>query len=114
MNENIQSNLVGELVGEMQRNNPPHIFNVDNNGNASGSSQGQFQSGMTHPTQSVANDNVQINPQLQQQFLIVLQHNPQLMQMFQNAQTLDQALKNPQIMLSAITQHQQMQAQMQT
>lgn len=112
MSENNQNNLVGELINEMQRTNPPHVFNVDNNGNPSGSSQ------MTNNNlqlgggggQSQMSQTSQVNPQLQQQFMFVLQQNPQLMQMFQNPESLQQALQNPQLMMNAISQHQQTQA----
>lgn len=114
MNDSVQNNLVGELVNEMQRTNPPHVFNVDNNGNATGSSQGQFQQGGINGAVSGGNNNQsQVNPQLQQQFMIVLQQNPQLMQMFQNPQNLQQALQNPTIMMNIIAQHQQLQSQAQ-
>ena len=118
MNESVQNNLVGELVTEMQRTNPPHVFNVDNNGNASGSSQGQFQQGgingaMPNGGQNQNQNQNPVNPQLQQQFMIVLQQSPQLMQMFQNPQNLQQALQNPQLMMNIIAQYQQLQSQSQ-
>lgn len=113
MNDTNQNNLVSELVSEMQRTNPPHVFNVDNNGNPGGSSQGQFpQGGLPNP--NIGNNSAQINPQLQQQFMYTLKQNPQLMQMFQNPESLQQALQNPQIMINTIAQHQQSIAQMQS
>ncbi len=114
INGNDQGNLVGELISEMQRTNPPHVFSVDNNGNQLGSAQGQ--SGVNNPSQqnSTPQQNGQpqapINPQLQQQFMFVLQQNPQLQQMFQNPQALQQVLQNPAAMMNLISQHQQMQA----
>ena len=116
---NDQGNLVGELISEMQRTNPPHVFNVDSNGNQTGSAQGQMgmnqmqgqgQMGGGQMGQGGQGGQVPINPQLQQQFMFVLQQNPQLQQMFQNPQTLQQVLQNPAVMMNLISQHQQMQA----
>jgi len=123
INGNSQGNLVGELISEMQRTNPPHVFNVDSNGNQTGSAQGQLgmnamamqgQVGGMQPNMQGQGQGqggqIPINPQLQQQFMFVLQQSPQLQQMFQNPQALQQVLQNPSVMMNLIAQHQQMQA----
>jgi hypothetical protein len=115
-----QDNLVGELISEMQRTNNPAVFNIDNNGNQSGSA--QMPIGINQNNNQPINGSTsggqpqnpaQINPQLQQQFMYVLKQNPQLQQAFGNPQALQQALQNPTIMINAIAQHQQMVEQMQ-
>jgi hypothetical protein len=54
---------------------------------------------------------MQINPQLQQQFMYVLQQNPSIRQQFADPKTLEQALQNSNVMMNTIAFHQQSLAQ---
>lgn len=83
-------NLAGELISEMQRNNPPNVFNVEGSINSNESS--------TPAT---------INPDLQKSFMYVLKQSPHLQQKFQNPQELNKVLQNPNDMMNVIHEYQQ-------
>lgn len=108
MNNDIsQGNLAGELISEMQKNNPPSVFNVNNDGDQlAGGQMGQMGQ-MGQPGQNNGQNNAQINPQLQQQFMFVLQQDPQLQQKFADPQILQQALQNTNVMMNTIAYFQQ-------
>jgi hypothetical protein len=126
-----QGNLAGELISEMQQTNPPGVFNVDNGGTQPMMGAGQMQMGQVPMGQGPMGQgpmgqgqmgpmgqgpmgqgqsdgqNVQINPQLQQQFMFVLQQDVQLQQKFADPQVLQQALQNPNVMMNTIAFFQQ-------
>lgn len=114
-----QGNLAGEMISEMQRINPPGAFNIEGNqqpmnmgpvGNG-GMDMGQPQMGAEQ--MGSGQQPVPINPQLKQQFLFVLQQDPQIRQKFADPQIYKQALENPNVMMNTISYFQQQQ-QMQT
>lgn len=89
----IGTNLVGDLLTEMQQNNPPGIFNTDGNPSYQPNTGVQNQS---------TNQEQQINPQLQQQFMFVLQQDPNIKQQFSDPQALQTALQNTNVMMNTI------------
>ena len=136
------NNLVGELVGDMQRLNHPSVFGVDSNGNQTGSSQnpmgmqgqhmnqmgqvgqqqqmGQQQMGQQQMGQQQMGgapnggqeNPAQINPDLQRGFMMVLQQSPRHQQLFADPQAMQKAMQNPGVMMNTIAEFQQMQSQM--
>lgn len=124
MNGDMGSNLAGELISEMQRTNPPAVFNPD-----AGAPMGMGGGPMGMGGSPMGGDpmaggpmgggaggagganngqgTVQINPQLQQQFLFVLQQDQQIQQKFADPQVLQQALQDPNVMMNTIAYFQQ-------
>lgn len=93
MSADIGTNLVGDLLTEMQQNNPPGIFNTD------GTPSYQPNTGVQNQS---TNQEQQINPQLQQQFMFVLQQDPNIKQQFSDPQALQTALQNTNVMMNTI------------
>lgn len=100
-NDMSQGNLAGELISEMQKNNPPNVFNVNSDGDQLAGGQ------MGQSSQNNGQSGAQINTQLQQQFMFVLQQDPQLQQKFADPQILQQALQNTNVMMNTIAYFQQ-------
>lgn len=121
-----QPTLVESIINEMRQTNDPSVFNIDNDGNQVGTSQGQMQpptyqqipvsqdtgriQQMPMNTQSGASPQT-VSPDLIRKFTEVLKYSPQIAEQFANPTVLTQAMNNSQLMMETIAQFEQLQAQ---